>query len=254
MTDPVAGGPFLGVLGGMGPMAGAVFMERLTALTPADIDQQHVPAILWSDPRVPDRPAGRAGTGADPLPWMCNGMHHLERAGAGAIVIPCNTAHLWYDALAASVSIPVLHIVDAVIGDLQRLGLRGGRVGLLGTSATLGSGLYQGRLAESGYVPVVPGETELARYCTEAIRLVKRNRLDAAQAPAADAVARLCSRGVDAVVLGCTELPLALPHAMRGSLGTVVTDSIDALALAALAWHEGAAGKARVPARGMTTA
>lgn len=252
MTDPWAGGPFLGVLGGMGPMAGAVFMQRLTALTPADIDQQHVPAILWSDPRVPDRPAGRAGTGADPLPWMRNGMHQLERAGAGAIVIPCNTAHLWYDALAASVPIPVLHIVDAVIGDLQRLGVRGGRVGLLGTSATLGAGLYQGRLAQSGYASVVPDETELARYCSEAIRVVKMNRLDAAQAPAADAVARLRSRGVEAVVLGCTELPLALPHAMRGSLGTVVTDSIDALALAALAWHGSTAGKTQTPARGIT--
>ncbi|HEU0229983.1 MAG TPA: amino acid racemase [Burkholderiaceae bacterium] len=237
MSDPVIAGPFLGVLGGMGPMASAVFMQRLTALTPAEADQQHVPAILWSDPRVPDRPAGRAGTGADPLPWMRNGMRHLENAGAGAIVIPCNTAHLWYDALAASVSVPVLHIVDAVIDDLRRQGLRYGRIGLLGTAATLGLGLYQDRLAKSGYVPVIPDGEVLAGYCAESIRLVKMNRLADAQAPAMEAVARLRDRGVDAVVLGCTELPLALPHAVRGALDTVLTDSIDALALAAVAWH-----------------
>ena len=56
--DPFSA-PFLGVLGGMGPMAGAAFMARLTALTEASSDQEHIPAILWSDPRVPDRTRSR---------------------------------------------------------------------------------------------------------------------------------------------------------------------------------------------------
>ena len=65
----------LGVLGGMGPLASAQFMLRLTLLTPADRDQDHIPAVLWSDPRVPDRTRGKSGDGPDPLPetssWPC---------------------------------------------------------------------------------------------------------------------------------------------------------------------------------------
>ncbi|TAM86491.1 MAG: aspartate/glutamate racemase family protein [Candidimonas sp.] len=240
--DSRFGGPFLGVLGGMGPMAGAVFMERLTALTPGSVDQAHVPAILWSDPRIPDRPAGRAGMGPDPLPWMRNGMRHLERAGARAIVIPCNTAHVWYDALAAAVSVPVLHIVSAVVDDLRRQGVARGRIGLLGTATTLRLALYQRELTRLGYTCVVPDEDELARHCAESIRLVKMNHLIDARGPATEAVVSLLRRRVDAVVLGCTELPLALPHAVRGEFGTVMTDSIDALALAAIAWHAAAVG------------
>src|SRR5690606_5635194 len=118
MSDTEFSGRFLGVLGGMGPMASAVFMVRLTALTNAASDQQHLPTMLWSDPRIPDRPAGHAGTGPDPFPWMLNGVRHMERAGVGAIAVPCNTAHLWYDRLVASTSLTVLHIVGAVIDDL----------------------------------------------------------------------------------------------------------------------------------------
>ena len=84
----------LGVLGGMpGPLASAQFMVRLTLLTPATRDQDHIPAVLWSDPRVPDRTVGRLSGGADPLPWLLRGIEGLQHAGCGAIAIPCNTAH-----------------------------------------------------------------------------------------------------------------------------------------------------------------
>jgi len=239
MSDTEFEGRFLGVLGGMGPMASAAFMARLTALTDAATEQQHVPAILWSDPRVPDRPAGHAGTGKDPFPWMLHGIRQMEQAGAGAIAIPCNTAHLWYDQLVASTSLPVLHIVRSVIAELQRQGIMRGRIGLLGTAATLSSGLYQRELEHQGYECVLLAQDALLQYCAESIRLVKLNQTVAAFEPAAQSVRMLGDRGVDVVVLGCTELPLALPHARRPSLGVPVIDSIDALALAAIDWHRG---------------
>lgn len=238
MSHPAFDGRMLGVLGGMGPMASAYFMTRLTALTPADTDQQHIPTVLWSDPRVPDRPAGHSGAGADPLPWMQYGLRKLEDAGAQAIAIPCNTAHLWYEALAANAQVRVLHIVDAVISDLRRQGIDRGRIGVLGTATTLKLGLYQKALEAQGFQCLVPDEDELQRYCTTAIRLVKSNRLSEATEPASKSVARLQGRAADAVVLGCTELPLALPHSARLELGLPVTDSIDALALAAIAWYQ----------------
>src|SRR5689334_25385717 len=86
-------GRVLGVLGGMGPLASAQFMVRLTLLTPAAQDQEHIPTVLWSDPRVPPRTAARLEGGADPLPALLRGLPGVEAAGCGAIAVPCNTSH-----------------------------------------------------------------------------------------------------------------------------------------------------------------
>lgn len=223
----------LGVLGGMGPMAGATFASRVVALTPAARDQDHVPLILCNDPRVPDRSAARLGQGEDPLPAMVRGLRLLERAGATLVAIPCNTAHLWYDQLAAATKLPVLHIVESVSAELERLGAAGCRVGLMGTAATLQLDLYGEALRRQGF-QVLPTEPEEVRLCAEAIEAVKSNECDQGFAPAASCIARLVARGAQAVVLGCTELPLAVPHARRGAFGAILTDSIDALARAAI--------------------
>ena len=110
--------PVLGVLGGMGPLASAQFMLRLTQLTPANRDQEHIPTVLWSDPRVPDRTAAHLAGGADPLPWLLRGIKGLRQAGCGALAIPCNTAHGWYEQMMALAGVPILHIVDARSGGL----------------------------------------------------------------------------------------------------------------------------------------
>jgi len=223
----------------MGPLAGATFVNRLVMLTPASDDQDHIPAILWNDPRVPGRPAAYLHNGEDPLPWMMNGIRHLENAGAHAIVIPCNTAHLWFDAMQKQTPLPILHIVDAVIASLHRHGIRRGRIGLLATAATLQSRLYQSRLHDHGYECVVPDTGDVANWCSIPIGLVKQNRLDAAHQAITPGIASLHAQGVDAIILGCTELPVALPHADRARWDIPIVDSIDALAQAAIAWYLG---------------
>jgi aspartate racemase len=233
MREDCAGPGLLGILGGMGPLAGAAFAARLVALTPVERDQDHVPALLCNDPRVPDRSSARLGQGEDPLAAMLAGLRLLERAGAGLIAIPCNTAHLWYEQMAARTRVPVLHIVEAVCEDLERLGVRG-PVGLMGTPATLQLGLYQQPLRERGLQVLTPDDAGLAQ-CVAAIAAVKGNRPDQAFAPAAQCIRGLMARGAQAVVLGCTELPLAVPHDRREEFDVVLTDSIDALAKAALA-------------------
>ena len=152
----------LGVLGGMGPLASAQFMLRLTLLTPATRDQEHIPTVLWSDPRVPDRTVGKLSGGADPLPWLLRGVAGLQHAGCGAIAIPCNTAHGWYDAMRDAARVPILHIVDAAAADLRRLGIADGTVGVMGTQATLAMRLYQDRLGAQGWDCIVPTSDEMA--------------------------------------------------------------------------------------------
>jgi aspartate racemase len=224
----------LGVLGGMGPLASAQFMVRLTVLTPAVRDQDHIPTVLWSDPRVPDRTIGTLSGGADPLPWLLHGIEGLKRAGCGAIAIPCNTAHGWYDAMRDAAGVPILHIVDAAAAELHRMGIRSGTIGVMGTQATLAMRLYQDRLGARGWDCIVPSQEEMDRLVSPAIALVKANRVADAYAPLAAVVRNLGARGASSVVLGCTEIPLGI-QAGPGPDQPVV-DTIDALARAAIAW------------------
>ncbi|HZH46555.1 MAG TPA: amino acid racemase [Roseococcus sp.] len=216
----------LGVLGGMGPLASADFMRQLTLLTPAERDQDHVPAMLWSDPRVPDRTLARLAGGEDPLPALLRGLRALEAAGCGVIAIPCNTAHGWYDALQATCPLPILHIVEAARRDLDGIE---GPVGLLGTAATLEMGLYQRGLQREC---LLPDAATMERLVTPGIALVKANRVAEAHAPLAQAARRLRERGAAAVVLGCTEIPLGI--AAGPPLGFPVVDTVAALARAAI--------------------
>jgi aspartate racemase len=226
----------LGVLGGMGPLASAQFMLRLTMLTPADRDQDHIPAVLWSDPRVPDRGAARLGTGPDPLPWLMRGIDGLRAAGCGAIAIPCNTAHGWFEPMVRDAGVPILHIVDAAATDLRRIGIKRGTIGLMGTAATLAMKLYQDRLGAQGWDIIEPDTEQMQQFVTPAIAAVKANRVAEAYQPLAAVVNSLASRGALAVVLGCTEIPLGIQAGPAEGLDVPVVDTIDALARAAIAW------------------
>jgi aspartate racemase len=224
----------LGVLGGMGPLASAQFMVRLTQLTPATRDQDHIPTVLWSDPRVPDRTVAQPSGEADPLPWLLRGVESLQRAGCGAIAIPCNTAHRWYDAMCDAARVPILHIVDAAATELRRVGITSGRCGVMATEAALSLRLYQDRLGAQGWDCIVPSQDEMDRLVSPAIALVKLNRMVEAYAPLATVVRSLAARGAASVVLGCTEIPLGMQSGPSPDLPIV--DTIDALARAAIVW------------------
>jgi aspartate racemase len=214
----------------MGPLAGAHFAVRLVQLTPATCDQDHIPVLLCNNPCIPDRSSAWVSGGASPLPAMMRGVAMLQDAGADCIAIPCNTAHLWFEQLQAATSARLLHIVEAVICDLRNQGVHGGRVGILGTRATLETGLYQRFLVASGYEPLVLMRHDVLRDCTEAIVAVKANRVADALAPLARSIEALRLEGASAVALGCTELPIALPQARRDNFDLVIIDCIDALA------------------------
>ncbi len=220
----------------MGPLASAHFMLRLTLLTPALRDQDHIPTVLWSDPRIPDRIAGRAGTGPDPLPWLLRGIDGLRQARCGAIAMPCNTAHGWYDAIANAAGMPILHIVDAAADEMRRTGIGPGTIGLMATQATLDMRLYQDRLEPLGWRCIQPDSSQMRDLVSPAIALVKTNRVADAYAPLLRVVNSLADRGAHAVVLGCTEIPLGILAGPADVLPVPVVDTVDALALAAIRW------------------
>jgi aspartate racemase len=229
----------LGVLGGMGPLASAHFMARLTLLTPAERDADHIPTVLWSDPTVPGRPEAIEGRGPDPLPALLHGVKVLTRAGSGAIAVVCNTAHHWYEPMQRAAGVPILHIVDAAADDLRAAGISPGRIGLMATAATLRMRLYQGRLSTLGWDCIVPDEAQMSDLVAPAIALVKANRVAEAYAPLARVVNNLAERGASVVVLGCTEIPLGIQAGPAAGLDVPVIDTIDSLARASITWALG---------------
>ncbi len=230
----------LGVLGGMGPLASAQFMLRLTLLTPAARDQDHIPAVLWSDPRVPDRTRGHLAGGEDPLPWLLRGIAALKRAGCGAIAIPCNTAHGWFDAMQEAAGVPILHIVDAAAAELRRAGIGPATIGVMGTQATLDMRLYQDRLQSQGWDCIIPTRDEMAATGFAGHRTGQGEPRGRGLCPAGRGgePPRGARRHGGGAGLHRNSRWASRPD-RRTALRVPVIDTIDALARAAIAWARG---------------
>jgi len=219
----------VGVLGGMGPLATIDFMRKVLDATPAARDQDHVPMIVSCLPQIPDRTAAFRGLGDSPLEAIVDCGRRLESAGADLIVMPCNTAHLWFDAVQARLQRPMLHLVDAALREALALAGSHARLGLLATDATIASGLYINRRLPDLPAPawLLPTAGEMLAQVMPGIEAVKAGRLDAGQALLSEAAQALARRGADVLVLGCTEIPLVLDAT---ACGLPVVDATAALA------------------------
>ncbi len=228
--------PLLGVLGGMGPLAAADFLTKLVAETPATRDQDHIPYVAWGVPQIPERPAAILHDGESPLPQMLRGIAALKQAGANVVAIACNTAHYWHDDLVREGGLPILHIADAVCDMLAERGITTGKVGLLGTDGTIKAGFFQQRFAAHGLDCVLSSRADQDQLVLPAIAAVKANDLLRAHGLAVNAVARLLDSGAQAVVLACTETPVAIDYAASPVKASCI-DATRALARACVTWH-----------------
>jgi aspartate racemase len=221
-----------GILGGLGPMATVFFMGRVVDLTESDTDQGHVDMIVWNQASTPDRTAYLVGASeADPLPAMLSAAAALERSGAAFIAMPCNTAHQFYDALADSVGVPFLNIVqESVAWARERVpGLA--TLGVMATDGTVLTGTYEQECRRVGVACVVPAPAVQAEVMDMIYAGVKAGRrVDPTRFHAV--LAHLRDRGCEAIVLGCTELSV-LARDLGVTDGDVI-DSVDALARATI--------------------
>ena len=221
----------VGVLGGMGPLATIDFMHKVIAATDATRDQDHVPLLVASIPQMPDRGAAFRGDGPSPLAAMVANGVRLRAAGARLIVMPCNTAHLWFEALQGTLDLPMLHLVDAAIDSAVESIGNDATLGLLCTDATLASGLYVKRAPQIEWV--VPTRAEMQEQVMPGIAAVKAGELARGSELLAHAALALAQRGAQALLLGCTEVPLVLgPH----NAPLPVIDATAALARRVVAW------------------
>ena len=222
----------IGILGGMGPLATADLYTKIIQSSPAAKDQEHIPVVIYADPRVPDRTEALLGRGEDPTPWLIHGARQLVTIGADFIVIPCNTAHAFLDEVQPEVERPILSMIDAAADTIREEYPQAGVVGLLATSGTIGSEMYQRALRERGIDTIVPDNDIQRRCVTAAINEVKSGRARASTtALLAEAGASLEGRGADVLLAACTEIPVVL---QQRHTGIPLVDATDALALLAV--------------------
>ena len=216
-----------GVLGGMGPEATVDFMARVIELTDADCDQDHVRMLVDHNPHVPNRQDAILRGGQDPAPVLADMAADLEAAGADFLVIPCNTAYVFEDAILAATHVPLISIVGVSIAAAQERAPGAKRIGLLVTDGCLKSGIYQSGLKAAGLEAELPTAEELGELMT-LIRSIKGGKRteDTARGMAALADA-LVSRGVGAIIAACTEIPLVLD---QDAVSVPLISSTDALA------------------------
>jgi aspartate racemase len=215
----------IGVAGGMGPEATCDLYMKIIRSTPARKDQDHLRVIIDSNPKIPDRTAYILGTGEDPRPYLIETARNVEKAGASFIVLPCNTAHYFHRDVQENVNVPVLHIMEEVAKYLEG---KVRKAGLLATTGTLKTGLYEEALSRVGIETILPGEEGQGKVM-EAIYQVKAGQADKARKLILEQARGLEAYGAEAVIAGCTEIPLIL---RQGDLGIEVVDATYVLAQA----------------------
>ncbi|MGF1723227.1 aspartate/glutamate racemase family protein [Photobacterium nomapromontoriensis] len=220
----------LGILGGMGPLATVEFMQKIIAQTPAHNDQQHIPMLVSNNPQIPDRTAFLISNGEDPYPALKQGMEQLEQAGAECIVMPCNTAHYWYPRLSQTCKVHTISIIDSVVNEANFRHYK--KVGIMATTATMKTKMYQLKLAQKQIATVEPTESQ-QKAVMEGIYAVKAGDIEAGKQAMLPVFEDLLAQGAEAVILGCTEIPVALseeathqPHLCLDSLNILADQCI----------------------------
>jgi aspartate racemase len=224
----------VGILGGMGPEATLDCFGKLLRSTRAEKDQEHLRVLIDCNSKVPDRTTAILGKGPSPVPALVASADGLARAGADFVIIPCVSAHMFLEEVQRQVAIPIVSMFDVVADALGAMRPPPRTVGLLGTTGTVTGGGFQRRLARDGIQTLVPDEAGQARVMA-AIYDVKnaaaqRSRA-AITADLVEVAATLLARGAQAIVAGCTEIPLALA---QRDLEAPYVDSVLALARAAV--------------------
>jgi len=220
----------VGIIGGMGPGATCTFFERIIRRTPAARDREHLHVIINSDPSVPDRTEALLGRAESPVPHLVRSARLLEAAGARLLAMPCVTAHAFIGDVRKEIDVPLLSIVEETARAIKAGWPDVECVGIMATDGTLEAGVF-GPLAES-FRLVRPSEAGQHRvmaavYGPSGVKTIGPNG-EAAEL-LTRAAAELVESGAEAIVAGCTEIPLALT---QEATSVPLIDTLDVLARA----------------------
>ncbi|MDP8098269.1 aspartate/glutamate racemase family protein [Pasteurella atlantica] len=204
----------LGIMGGMGPMATVDLYSKITALTPANCDQEHIPIVIDSFPQIEDRTAYILTQNESPLDKMIESATRLEKAGAEALLIACNTAHYFAEPIQQKIDIPIISIIDAVIEKIEDHNAvaterKLKKIVVLATNGTIKSKLYQTKLELCGFEVVNMNQSQ-QDILMDCIYLgAKAGKIDEYQIAFQKLIDNI---EADAYVAACTEIPLFIPN------------------------------------------
>ena len=215
----------IGILGGMGTQAGLDFCNKLAMLNRGKIDQEYPLFILYNKSNIPGRPESisiHATSSSDILGRPKNlhkynkvlksliaGCHSLQKSKCKFIVIPCNTAHYWYHDLQKKIKIPIINMPKEVYLHAKKNCKKNSKIGLLATEGTLKTGVYN-RFFDRNFTLIRPKKSLQLDSVNKAIKYVKMGKIKHAEKTIKPAVNYLIKKKCKKIILGCTELPIAI--------------------------------------------
>ena len=220
----------IGIIGGMGPMATADLFSKLIRMTDAACDAEHIHILVDNNPKTPDRTQAILYGTESPLPHLVRSANRLEQAGADFLLIPCITSHYYFPELTSATRIPVMSMIEETAKELRQKAVS--KVVLLATDGTRKAGVFDCVFAQYG-IEILHLHAEAQSALMDVIYKGVKAGNSAWDTSYLNAeIEKLLAAGAEAVVLGCTELPLAAK--MYGICGTLV-DPTDILARSAIA-------------------
>ena len=215
----------IGILGGMGTQAGLDFCNKLAMINRGKIDQEYPLFILYNKSNIPGRPESisvHAQSSSDKsgkpnnirkynkvLNSLVAGCNSLKKSKCKFIVIPCNTAHYWYDDLQKKINIPILNMPKEVFFHTKKKCKKNSRIGILATEGTLKTGVYN-KFFDKDFLLVKPEKKFQLKNVNKAIKFVKMGKIREAEKAIKPAVNYLIKMKCKKIILGCTELPIAI--------------------------------------------
>ena len=198
----------IGILGGMGTQAGLDFCNKLAKLNKGKIDQKYPLFVLYNKSNIPGRPENLHRY-KKVLNSLLEGCNFLEKNKCKFIVIPCNTAHYWYDDLQKKTKIPIINMPKEVYMYAVKKCKINSRIGLLATEGTLKTGVYN-KFFDKKFKLIKPNKFIQSKNVNKAIKLVKMGSIKDAEKAIRPAVNFLIKMKCNKIILGCTELPIAI--------------------------------------------
>ena len=215
----------IGILGGMGTQAGLDFCNKLAMLNRGKIDQEYPLFMLYNKSDIPGRPEsiGVQTKSLSIIPRnsknikkykkvlksLLEGCKSLEKSGCKFIVIPCNTAHYWYEDLKKKIKIPIINMPKEVFIQTKKNCKKNSKIGLLATDGTLKTEIYD-KIFKKDYMLIKPSNKLQVNSVNKAIRHVKMGNIKLAEKTIKPAIRYLIKQNCKKIILGCTEIPIAI--------------------------------------------
>jgi aspartate racemase len=215
----------IGILGGMGTQAGLDFCNKLSMLNRGKTDQEYPLFILYNKSNIPGRPEsiGVQTKSLSTIPRnskdtkkynnvlksLLEGCKSLEKSGCKFIVIPCNTAHYWYEDLKKKIKIPIINMPKEVFTQAKKSCKKNSKIGLLATEGTLKTEIYD-KIFKKNFVLIKPLNNFQTSSVNKAIKYVKMGDIKLAEKTIKPAIKYLIKQKCKKIILGCTELPIAI--------------------------------------------